>query len=142
MASVVSTLRHRVDPAPLTALVALGDLVCIAAFVVAGATFGHGYDPMAQTGRIASTYATFVIGWVVTSFLAGLYAVDARRSLKAAVGRTVAAWLGAAVIAQGLRALQAFPGNAALTFFLVSVAVGLALLVPWRIAVTLVGERS
>lgn len=136
MTSVGTAVRHRVDPAPLTALVALGDLVCIGVFVLVGVTVGHEtIDPTAHPGRVLATYATFVAGWAVASLLGGLYTVDARRSVKRAVSRTVPAWIGAAVVAQGLRATPVFPGEAALTFFLVSVGTVLALLVPWRAAV-------
>ncbi|WP_123536404.1 DUF3054 domain-containing protein [Halosimplex salinum] len=143
MTSVATAVRHRVDPAPFTALVALGDLACIGAFVLLGVTAGHeGIDPLARPGRVLATFLTFVVGWAITSFLGGLYTVDARRSVKRAIAWTVPAWVGAAVVAQGLRATPVFPGNAALTFFLVSVGVVLALLVPWRVAVTVVGSDA
>jgi hypothetical protein len=138
MTSVGRAVRHRVDPAPFTAVVALGDLVCIAAFVLLGVTVGHeGIDPLARPGRVALTFLSFAVGWALISVAGGLYSADARTSAKAAIARTVPAWIGAAVLAQGLRATPFFPGNAAVTFFLVSVGVVLALLVPWRIVVSL-----
>ncbi|MFC7141287.1 DUF3054 domain-containing protein [Halosimplex aquaticum] len=141
MTSVARAVRHRVDPAAFTALVALGDLVCIAAFVLLGVTVGHeSIDPLARPGRVALTFLSFAAGWAVTSLAGGLYSVDARSSPKAAVARAVPAWIGAAVIAQGLRATSVFPGGAALTFFFVSVGVVLALLVPWRVAVAVLAS--
>ncbi|MFB6139287.1 MAG: DUF3054 domain-containing protein [Halosimplex sp.] len=137
MTSVERAVRHRVDTAPVTALLALGDLACIAAFVLIGVTVGHeSIDPMAQPGEVLATFLTFAAGWAVTSLLGGLYTVDARASVTRAVAWTVPAWVGAALIAQGIRALPFVPGDAALTFFLVSVGVVLAMLLPWRVAVT------
>lgn len=136
MTSVATAVRHRVDPAPVTALVAAGDLACIAAFVLLGVTVGHeGLDPTAQPLRAASTGLTFAVGWAVTSLVGGLYTAETRRSPRRAVARTAPAWVGAATVAQGLRALPFVPGDAALAFFVVSVLVTLALLVPWRVAV-------
>ena len=143
MASVATAVRHRVDPAPFTALVALGDLVCIAAFVLLGVTTGHeSIDPTAQPLRVVGVVLTFAAGWAVTSLLGGLYTAAARTSVKRAVGWTVPTWLGAAVVAQGIRATPFAPGNASIAFFLVSVGVGLALLVPWRVLVTVLGTRT
>jgi hypothetical protein len=136
--SVATAVRHRLDPAPLTAVGAVGDLGCIGLFVGLGATMGH---DISDPARIAITYGTFVVGWALASFVAGVHGADARGSLRSAVGRTVPAWVAAAAVAQALRATGPVPGNAALTFYLVSVGVGLALLVPWRVAVTLVAAR-
>lgn len=141
MASVRTALRHRVDPAPATAVLALGDLVCIAVFVVVGAIEGHGFDPAAQAPRLASTTGTFVLGWALLAIPAGVYADGVRRSLGQAALRIVPAWAGAALVAQGLRALEAVPGRPALTFYLVSVAVGLALLLGWRAVVAVATTR-
>lgn len=135
MTSVVRAVRHRVDPTPGMALVAVGDLALIAVFVFGGAAGGHGFDPVGQFGRVGMTYASFVVGWALAAVLGGLYAIDARRTTKRAVTVTVPAWVVAAVLAQLLRATALFPGDAAVTFFLVSVGVGLVLLVPWRVAV-------
>lgn len=143
MTSVATAVRHRVDPAPFTALVAAGDLVCIAAFVLLGVTVGHeGIDPMANPLRVVGTITTFALAWAVTSVLGGLYTADARTSAKRAVAWTVPAWVSAAIIAQGIRATPWAPGNAAVTFFLVSVVVVLALLVPWRVAVSVLDSRK
>jgi len=133
MASVVASLARRVDPTPVTALVALGDLACIGAFVVAG-EISHNVDPAANPLYVAETAAPFLVGWAALAVLAGLYWGDVRRSARRAVTRVIPAWAGAALVAQALRATELFHGGAALTFYLVSVGVGLALLVPWRVA--------
>lgn len=141
--NLYGVVRDRVDPVPLTAVVALGDLVCIAVFVFGGAAAGHGFDPVGQFDRVARTYLSFVIGWGLAAFAAGLYSLDARRTPRRALGLVTAAWVAAALVAQGLRATAWFPGDASLAFFLVSVAVGFALLVSWRVVVAwLTGERA
>jgi hypothetical protein len=136
MTSVRTALSRRVEPAPFTALVALGDLACITAFVLLGLTVGHGSgDPGVDPAHVAVTVLPFAVGWAVTSLLAGVYASGTYGSAKRAVARTVPAWVGAALVAQALRATAPVPGGAAVTFFVVSVLVTLALLVPWRVAV-------
>ena len=140
MASVVTSLRQRVDPAPVTAAVALGDLLCIVVFVTVGAKYGHGIDPVTNTARVGSTVATFSIGWVIASVAAGAYSQSATQSMTIGVRRTVLAWCAGAIVAQVLRGTAFFPGNASVSFFLVSVAVGLALLVPWRVATTTLAQ--
>lgn len=143
MTSVRTALAHRVEPAPFTALVALGDLACIAAFVLLGVTVGHeSIDPTANPGRVAAVILTFAAGWAVTAPLGGLYAADVYGSAKRAVARAVPAWVGAALIAQALRATAVVPGGAAATFFVVSVVVTLALLLPWRVAVSVLASES
>jgi len=137
MTSVATAVRRRVDPAPFTALVAVGDLVCIAAFVMLGVTVGHeGIDPMAQPLRVGGVIGTFALAWAVVALPGGLYTTAARAAPRRAVVWTVPAWVGAAILAQGIRATPWAPGNASLAFFLVSVLVVLALLVPWRVAVS------
>ena len=136
--SVATSVRHRLDPTPLTAVGAVGDLVCIGLFVGLGATTGH---DISDPARVATTYGTFVVGWALASFVAGVHSAGGRGSVRSAVGRTVPAWVAAAAVAQALRATGPVPGNAAVTFYLVSVGVGLALLVPWRVAIALIASR-
>jgi len=133
MGFAVRTVGGRVDLAAVTALVALGDLTCIGAFVVAGEV-SHNVDPVASPVYVAETAVPFLVGWALVAVLGGLYAADARRSWRRAVGLTVPAWAAAALVAQAVRATPYVHGGAALPFYLVSVGVGLALLVPWRAA--------
>lgn len=131
MVPVVDWVRPRVDPEPLTALVALVDLALIGVFVVVG-EISHNVDPIASPWLVADTYTPFLLGWVAALIPGGLYAPDARSPSRAA-GATAIVWVVAAGIAQLLRATSLFHGNAAPVFFAVSVAVGLTLLVPWRV---------
>ena len=133
MTTVVESVRHRVDPRPLTVLVALVDAALIGVFVVAG-EISHDVNPIANPWFVTETYVPFLLGWALTAFLGGLYTRQARHSPLRAVAWTVPAWIGAAIVAQVLRATPLVHGNASPVFFLVSVAVGLALLAPWRVA--------
>lgn len=135
MTSVATAVRHRVHPAPATALVALGDLACIGIFVVTG-EISHGVDPAAAPWYVANAWLAFALGWALVALVGGLYAADAWASPRRVLALTAPAWAGAALVAQALRTTRAFHGGAALTFYLVSVGVGLALLVPWRLAVS------
>jgi len=129
--SAASSHRWRVDPEPSMAVLALGDLLAVLVFVVVG-EITHNIDPVAQFGRVLGTLTPFLIGFAAVALLGGLYTRDAIRSPKRAVSLVVPAWIGAVLIAQVLRATAFFPGNAAVTFAIVSMAVGGLLLLAWR----------
>ncbi len=112
-----------------TALLAVGDAAVIGLFVLLG-SIEHG--TVAQPARAATTYGTFLAGWLVVAPALGLYAT-ASRSRRATAVRTLAAWVPAVVIVQGLRATAAVPGGPALTFAVVATLVGGASLVGWRL---------
>jgi hypothetical protein len=135
----VASLRARIDISPRTLAVALGDVALIGLFVAIG-ELQHGYDLLAQPGRVVGTALPFLIGWGVAAVLAGVYAPSVYRSLRSAVARTALAWTGGALIGQALRATSVFHGDFAVTFMLVSLGVGLVLLVPWRAAVGYLGH--
>ena len=137
--SAVASLRTHVDASPRTLAVALGDVALIVLFVALG-ELQHGYDLLAQPGRVVGTALPFLIGWAVASVPAGVYAPEIYRSLRTAVTRTALAWVGAVLVGQALRATAIFHGDFAVTFMLVSLGVGLALLVPWRAAVGYLGR--
>mgnify|MGYP006275044677 FL=1 len=132
-------VRSRVDPSTATALVLAGDLLAISVFVVMG-EISHDYPLLSV--RVLGTYAQFVIGWLVVALPAGVYATDYRRDLTRSTGLVLAAWLGADVVAQGLRSTAFFPGNAALTFGIVAFLVGGVLLLAWRLTFAFVTSRQ
>ena len=70
--------------------------------------------------RVLGTYAQFLLGWLAVAIPAGVYAADYRRDLTRSTVLVLGAWLGADVVAQGLRSTSVFPGNAALTFGIVA----------------------
>lgn len=131
-------VRSRVDPSTTTALFLVGDLLAIAVFVVMG-EINHDYSLL--SARVLGTYAEFLLGWLVVALPAGVYASDYRRDLTRSMALVLVAWLGADVVAQGLRSTAIFPGNAALTFGIVAFLVGGILLVVWRLTVALVTSR-
>lgn len=131
-------VRSRVDPSTATALFLVGDLLAIAVFIVMG-EISHEYPLLSV--RVLGTYAQFVLGWLAVAIPVGVYATDYRHRLTRSTALVLGAWLGADVVAQGLRATPLFPGNAALTFATVAFLVGGVLLVAWRLTLALVTSR-
>lgn len=129
--STTSVVGRRVDPELSMAVLALGDVLAVLTFVVVG-EITHGIDPLAQPGRVAGTLVPFLIGLAVVTVGGGLYTRDAIRSPGRAVSLIVPAWIGAVVVAQTLRWTNFFPGDAAVTFAIVSILVGGVLLLVWR----------
>ena len=128
--SVATAERRRIDLSSTTAVLAAGDLGAILLFIVLG-SFSHPYGPF-DVPHIAGAFAPFLVGWLTVGSAAGLYASDAPGTPGRATGVTLLSWVGAVVVAQALRATSVFPGNAALTFAVVSVLVGGLLLCLWR----------
>lgn len=125
---------HRVERSWTTLLLAVGDLVAIAAFVLAG-ELRH-YEQATALARAPETALPFVVGWAIVGTLAGVYARSGRASLVDAVGRTAAGWLGGAVVGQVLRATPYLHGEFSPAFALVSLLVPGGLLVAWRLVAT------
>ncbi|MFC7165719.1 DUF3054 domain-containing protein [Halospeciosus flavus] len=121
-------------------LFVLGDVLAILAFVLVG-ELSHGIDPLARPLYVAETALPFVVGWAFAGSALGAYSVRARESLRVGLPRAFVAWLAADAVAQALRALPFFHGDAALTFYLVAAAFGGALLLGWRALATTVLAR-
>lgn len=134
--SVATADRSRIDLSPTTALLAAGDLGAILLFVAIG-EYTHGYNPLVDVGRVAGTFAPFLVGWLLVASAAGLYASDAPGTLTNSTLVTLLSWVVAVAIAQVLRATSVFHGDAALTFAVVSVSIGGLLLCCWRVGATL-----
>ncbi|MFD1512566.1 DUF3054 domain-containing protein [Halomarina rubra] len=132
MASSTSALRGRIDPSPATLGFVVGDLLLVGALLATGVV-NHGGDPLAQVGAFLGTALPFYVGWLLTFPLAGVYALETRRSPRAAVLRVGGGWASAAIVGSALRATALFSGNAPLTFVAVMVGVGLAVLVPFHL---------
>ena len=128
--SVATAERRRIDPSSTTAVLAAGDLGAILLFIVLG-SFSHSYGPF-DVVHIAGAFAPFLVGWLAVGSAAGLYASDAPGTLANATVVTLLSWIGAVLVAQLLRTTTVFPGDAALTFAIVSVLVGGLLLSLWR----------
>lgn len=141
MSTETGTARARVDASPRSLGLLVGDLLAIGTFVVAG-EISHGIDPVAKPVLVADTFAPFCIGWLLVGVVAGAYAPGVERSLRTTLLTVGPAWVGAVVLAQALRATEYFHGDAAVTFALVSLAVGGVLLVGWRLVLAAVTTRS
>ncbi|MFB6205964.1 MAG: DUF3054 domain-containing protein [Haloglomus sp.] len=129
--STVSAVVSRVDRSPTTVGLALVDLVLMTVFFALGEFQHYG---LAGLARIPLTAAPFLLGWVVSTLVVGLYGPPWRESLRDAAVRTAGAWVGAVAIGQLLRDTAFLPGDADPAFVLVSLVVGTVLLVPWRVA--------
>lgn len=134
MSTVTATLRKRVDRSGTTAILAAGDVVAIAAFVLVGAVYGHG-ESLTNVGQHVGTFIPFLLGWTVAAMLGSLYTTDARRSVSRAASWTIPAWITAAVIGILLRGTSLFHGSFSPIFLAVSIVTGLGFLLPWRAAV-------
>ncbi len=118
-------------------------LVVDCAIIVAQLSYGlivHGTDPLAVPLYTAETVVPFLAGWLVVAPLLGVYTARIRRSLVETVLSVGIAWIVAALIGVGLRATPWFVGDAPLAFVLVTVATGLATLLPWRVLASAVSN--
>lgn len=121
-------LGGRVEASRRSLVLALGDGLLIALFVGLGEVRHAGTVPAG-----IETFAQFGIGWLLVAVAAGVYAPDALTTPRAAVGRGVAAWVVAAIIAQLVRLLMA-PGSVIQpTFVLVSIGFGGIFIGGWRL---------
>jgi hypothetical protein len=138
MSTSTARAGARIDRSQRTLALAVGDLLLIAVFVVAG-ELSHGISPVEQPWLVLDTAAPFYIGWLLVAPLAGLYGARALETPRRAALLAAGAWIGAALIGQLLRGTTLFHGGLSLPFVLVSIGVGLALLVPWRTTVSALG---
>ncbi len=108
-----------------------GDILVLFAFVLLGEV-SHGAMPWAVPLMVAETVGTFVVGWVAVAPLVWAYQ---RTNLSSETGAALTgfvAWAGAAAIANLIRSTDLVHGNASLSFFLVAVVVGGAMMGGWR----------
>lgn len=136
-----SFVDSRVDLSPGTVGLAVGDLLLIGLFVFIGEVT-HGNRPFADPGYMLNAYVPFAVGWLLAALLIGAYSLRARESLRGALILTGGSWVVGDLVAQALRSTSYFHGEAAPSFVLVSLLVGLAFLLSWRLVTTyLAGGR-
>jgi hypothetical protein len=124
-------LRPEVTSDRTTALLFAGDVLCIALFATVGALQHPAPEPLFR--RVPEIAAPFLLGWLAVGGFAGVFDREVYvepRPLAVAVG---IGWLGADLVGQLLRATTSLRGSAAPTFFLVTLFVGGALLLGWRL---------
>lgn len=119
----------RVSLSPVTAVVVVGDLLCIGLFSIAG-VLQHESGPLLV--RVPEVAAPFLLGWVVVGLFVGVFSRAALATPREAAARAAVAWLGADLLGQALRSTALFAGGFDPAFFLVSLFVTGALLVGWR----------
>lgn len=110
---------------------AIGDVVAIAVFVVLG-EFSHGANPITVLVPMLETLGTFLLGWIVVATIAGAYSGRSLDNGRHAILVSLFAWAITDAIAQLLRSLPFVRGNGAITFYLVALVVGGALIGGWR----------
>lgn len=109
----------------------VGDVAAIVLFVVLG-ELSHGADPLSILGQMALTTSTFLFGWVAVAVVSGSYGSGTLTDRRQAVIVPLVGWAFADAIAQALRATEFFPGNADVTFYVVALIFGGAVLGSWR----------
>jgi hypothetical protein len=134
-------LRTRVDPTPLTVGLAVGDVVAILAFIVAG-EFQHNADPVGNPDLVVTGSAPFLLAWAVVAVFGGLYTRDAVASPRRALSWAIPAWVVATLLGHALRSTALFRGGTALSFVLVTMGVGIVLVGGWRVLVALAVARG
>lgn len=124
----------RFDRSAMTALLLVVDL----AIIVGQLSYGlvvHGTDPLADPLYTAGTVLPFLLGWLLVAPSIGVYTARIRGSLTGTVLAVGIAWIVAVLIGVGLRATPWLVGDAPLAFVLVTIGMGLATLLPWRLLV-------
>ncbi|WP_255196327.1 DUF3054 domain-containing protein [Halorarius litoreus] len=119
----------RLSPSRTTALVVVGDVVCIGLFSTLGVLQHNSGQVLTRVPEVA---APFLVGWALVGLLAGAFVTEALATPREAAARAAVAWLGADVVGQALRATSLFSGSFDPAFFLVSLFVTGTLLVCWR----------
>lgn len=127
-----SWVDQRLELSRWTALLAVGDLVAIGAFVAAGQAHHTGENPFLVPGDYLGALAPFLVGWIVVALIGGLYTHDALLGPRRMLSWSLPAWLFGAVIALALRATPYLPGNVNGLFPVVAVVFGGLLVVGWR----------
>lgn len=126
-------MDDRIDVSAASAVLFVGDLLAVLAFVVVG-EFRH--LPREQAlARTPETFLPFLVGWMLVAPLAGAYAEGIGRRPRTGAITVAAAWLGAALLGHAIRATDYVHGGFDPTFLAVSLLTVGALLVGWRLAV-------
>ncbi len=113
-------------------LVGTVDVCLLVALVLVG-QLDHGINPLADPLAAVETMIPFVVGWLIVGTLAGAYRPTAFETLTRGAVVTAVGWLGGANIGFILRSSPLFEGGALWPFNLVMTALGLLVLVGWRV---------
>ncbi|KZN24085.1 hypothetical protein A4G99_06395 [Haladaptatus sp. R4] len=125
-------VTRRFDRSGTTAGLFIGDIVVLLVLLAVGSLRHH--DPIFQEPLyFANTVAPFLIGWLISAFMVGLYSSRARRSIRTSVLFADGTWITAALIGAALRATSFFHGESPVSFVLVMLGFGILFLTVWRI---------
>lgn len=136
----IGAVRSRVDLSALSLALAVGDALAIGTFVLVG-TINHGTQPLREPGAVAEALAPFLLAWFLAALVAGLYTPRAVATPRGAVRSALPAWVGAVLLGHALRATPLFEGGTTLAFLLVTLLVGGALVVGWRVLAAALSTR-
>lgn len=125
----------RIAVTPSIVALAVADAVVVTAFLGFG-LFAHGIDPWTYPAYTLRTAAPFVLAWAIVAPPLGAYRRRALESFRWTIAVVAVAWLAATLLGGGIRASPFLPGGAPPTFLLVNAVLGLAFVLPWRLAVT------
>lgn len=136
----VTMLELHPRPTPSVAVpfaigLAVVDVLVVAGFIAFG-LFTHGIDPWLFPDHTARTATPFVIGWLLVAPLAGAYGDRLLASYRRTTVVVFGTWLVATLLGGAIRATSLFPGSAPPSFLLVNAGIGLAFVLPWRLAAT------
>lgn len=140
-ARALETVRPRLPASPSTALVLAGDLLALVVLFAIG-LHHHGVPPLSFPVHTLETVAPFALAWLALAPMFGLYLGGTLQSYRRTVALVVVGWSAIALAGSLLRSTAFFDGSAPATFILVNVALGLALVLPWRLVVTAILRRQ
>lgn len=118
-----------------------GDVAAIVIFVILG-ELSHGENLPEVLWPMVQTLVTFLVGWFAVATVGGAYAAKTRTDRRRAILVPVVLWAFADAIAQALRSTAVFQGDAAITFYLVALVVGGALIGAGRFVAFRRGSRK
>jgi hypothetical protein len=127
---------HPTPPRSLSTVAVLaGDAVVVFAFLAVG-LYTHNEPFWEYPVHTVDVITPFLFAWLLVAGVAGLYHRRTLTSFRRTAALTAGGWILASLLGSALRATAFFPGDAPLTFVLVNLGIGMAFLLPWRLAVT------
>ena len=122
-------------------LLLAGDTLCLAVFVFLGLGSHAELGSRTAAYRFLVNAGPLIVVWALAAYALGALRWQPPLPLRAVLARTLTAWLVAAPLALVVRALVLGSPTLAVTFVLVTLALGGALLLAWRTAFALIVNR-